>query len=73
MQRVAMKELIPERTSSKPLVFRLDGTNVDQVPRDSRAAPVGYGYAYGPSPCASHAACEVTSSGVTRTDPSDSI
>ena len=34
MQRVAMvmKELIPERTSSKPLVFRLDGTNVDQVP-----------------------------------------
>lgn len=34
MQRVAtaMKELIPERTSSKPLVFRLDGTNVHQVP-----------------------------------------
>ena len=38
MQRVAMKELIPERTSSKPLVFRLDGTNVDQVPGFSRSA-----------------------------------
>lgn len=34
MQRVAnaMKELMPERTSRKPIVFRLDGTNVDQVP-----------------------------------------
>ena len=34
MQRVAtaMKELMPERTSAKPVVFRLDGTNVDQVP-----------------------------------------
>ena len=34
MQRVAnsMKELMTERTSKKPIVFRLDGTNVDQVP-----------------------------------------
>jgi succinyl-CoA synthetase beta subunit len=34
MQRVAnsMKELMPERKSAKPIVFRLDGTNVDQVP-----------------------------------------
>jgi len=34
MQRVAnaMQELMAERTSSKPVVFRLDGTNVDQVP-----------------------------------------
>ena len=34
MQRVAnsMKELMAERKSSKPIVFRLDGTNVDQVP-----------------------------------------
>jgi succinyl-CoA synthetase beta subunit len=34
MQRVAnsMKELMAERTSTKPIVFRLDGTNVDQVP-----------------------------------------
>jgi succinyl-CoA synthetase beta subunit len=34
MQRVAnsMKELMPERKSTKPIVFRLDGTNVDQVP-----------------------------------------
>ncbi|MPZ47210.1 MAG: hypothetical protein GEV05_28385 [Betaproteobacteria bacterium] len=34
MQRVAnsMKELMAERKSSKPMVFRLDGTNVDQVP-----------------------------------------
>jgi succinyl-CoA synthetase beta subunit len=34
MQRVAtaMKELMPERKSQKPIVFRLDGTNVDQVP-----------------------------------------
>jgi succinyl-CoA synthetase beta subunit len=34
MQRVAnsMKELVAERKSSKPMVFRLDGTNVDQVP-----------------------------------------
>ena len=34
MQRVAnsMKELMAERTSNKPIVFRLDGTNVDQVP-----------------------------------------
>jgi succinyl-CoA synthetase beta subunit len=34
MQRVAnsMKELISERKSRKPIVFRLDGTNVDQVP-----------------------------------------
>ena len=34
MQRVAnsMKELMAERKSRKPIVFRLDGTNVDQVP-----------------------------------------
>jgi succinyl-CoA synthetase beta subunit len=34
MQRVAnsMKELMAERRSTKPMVFRLDGTNVDQVP-----------------------------------------
>jgi succinyl-CoA synthetase beta subunit len=34
MQRVAnsMKELMAERKSNKPVVFRLDGTNVDQVP-----------------------------------------
>jgi succinyl-CoA synthetase beta subunit len=34
MQRVAnsMKEIMAERTSRKPVVFRLDGTNVDQVP-----------------------------------------
>lgn len=34
MQRVAsaMKEVLSERTSKKPVVFRLDGTNVDQVP-----------------------------------------
>ena len=34
MQRVAnsMKELMAERKSDKPMVFRLDGTNVDQVP-----------------------------------------
>jgi succinyl-CoA synthetase beta subunit len=34
MQRVAnsMKELMTERKSAKPMVFRLDGTNVDQVP-----------------------------------------
>jgi succinyl-CoA synthetase beta subunit len=34
MQRVAnsMKELMAERKSKKPMVFRLDGTNVDQVP-----------------------------------------
>lgn len=34
MQRVAnsMKEVMAERTSRKPVVFRLDGTNVDQVP-----------------------------------------
>jgi len=34
MQRVAssMKEVMAERTSTKPVVFRLDGTNVDQVP-----------------------------------------
>ena len=34
MQRVAnsMKELMAERKSTKPIVFRLDGTNVDQVP-----------------------------------------
>jgi succinyl-CoA synthetase beta subunit len=34
MQRVAnsMKELMAERQSDKPIVFRLDGTNVDQVP-----------------------------------------
>jgi succinyl-CoA synthetase beta subunit len=33
MQRVAnsMKEVLAERTSTKPVVFRLDGTNVDQV------------------------------------------
>lgn len=34
MQRVAtsMKEVMAERTSAKPVVYRLDGTNVDQVP-----------------------------------------
>jgi succinyl-CoA synthetase beta subunit len=34
MQRVAnsMKEVLAERKSKKPVVFRLDGTNVDQVP-----------------------------------------
>ena len=34
MQRVAtaMKEVMRERTSPKPVVFRLNGTNVDQVP-----------------------------------------
>lgn len=34
MQRVAnsMKEIMAERRSKKPVVFRLDGTNVDQVP-----------------------------------------
>jgi len=34
MQRVAksMKEVMAERKSSKPVIFRLDGTNVDQVP-----------------------------------------
>lgn len=34
MQRVAksMKEIMAERKSKKPVVFRLDGTNVDQVP-----------------------------------------
>lgn len=34
MQRVAnsMKEVMAERKSRKPVVFRLDGTNVDQVP-----------------------------------------
>jgi len=34
MQRVAnaMRDLMRERTSKKPVVFRLDGTNVDQVP-----------------------------------------
>lgn len=34
MQRVAksMKEIMAERKSGKPVVFRLDGTNVDQVP-----------------------------------------
>ena len=34
MQRVAnaMKDLMAERTSGKPVVFRLDGTHVDQVP-----------------------------------------
>lgn len=34
MQRVAnsMKEIMAERRSRKPVVFRLDGTNVDQVP-----------------------------------------
>jgi succinyl-CoA synthetase beta subunit len=33
MQRVAnsMKEVLAERKSTKPVVFRLDGTNVDQV------------------------------------------
>ena len=33
MQRVAnsMKEVMAERKSSKPVVYRLDGTNVDQV------------------------------------------
>jgi len=34
MQRVAnsMKEVMAKRKSSKPVVYRLDGTNVDQVP-----------------------------------------
>jgi succinyl-CoA synthetase beta subunit len=34
MQRVAnsMKEVMAERKSRKPVVYRLDGTNVDQVP-----------------------------------------
>ncbi|MGE5465690.1 MAG: ATP-grasp domain-containing protein [Methanocella sp.] len=34
MQRVAnsMKEVMAERKSMKPVVYRLDGTNVDQVP-----------------------------------------
>jgi succinyl-CoA synthetase beta subunit len=34
MQRVAnsMKEVMAERKSTKPVVYRLDGTNVDQVP-----------------------------------------
>ncbi|MGE5526657.1 MAG: ATP-grasp domain-containing protein [Rhodospirillaceae bacterium] len=34
MQRVAnsMKEVMAERKSGKPVVYRLDGTNVDQVP-----------------------------------------
>ena len=34
MQRVAnsMKEVMAERKSNKPVVYRLDGTNVDQVP-----------------------------------------
>jgi succinyl-CoA synthetase beta subunit len=34
MQRVAnsMKEVMAERTSKKPVVYRLDGTNIDQVP-----------------------------------------
>ena len=34
MQRVArsMKEIMAERKSKKPVVFRLDGTNVEQVP-----------------------------------------
>ena len=34
MQRVAhaMKDLMAERASTKPVVFRLDGTHVDQVP-----------------------------------------
>ncbi len=34
MQRVAksMKEVMAERNSAKPVVLRLDGTNVDQVP-----------------------------------------
>ncbi|MND08653.1 hypothetical protein D3C83_314260 [compost metagenome] len=27
-----MKEVMAERKSTKPVVFRLDGTNVDQVP-----------------------------------------
>jgi succinyl-CoA synthetase beta subunit len=33
MQRVAnsMKEVMAERKSKKPVVYRLDGTNVDQV------------------------------------------
>jgi succinyl-CoA synthetase beta subunit len=35
MQRVAsaMKEVMQERTSNKPVVFRLNGTNVDEVPK----------------------------------------
>jgi len=34
MQRVAnsMKEVMAERESKKPVVYRLDGTNIDQVP-----------------------------------------
>ena len=34
MQRVAnsMKEVMAERKSTKPVVYRLDGTNIDQVP-----------------------------------------
>jgi succinyl-CoA synthetase beta subunit len=34
MQRVAnaMKEVLGERSGNKPVVFRLDGTNIDQVP-----------------------------------------
>jgi succinyl-CoA synthetase beta subunit len=34
MQRVAaaIKEVMAGRTSGKPVVFRLDGTNIDQVP-----------------------------------------
>lgn len=34
MQRVAhaMREIAAERTSAKPVVYRLDGTNVEQVP-----------------------------------------
>jgi succinyl-CoA synthetase beta subunit len=34
MQRVAnaMKDVMAQRKSKKPVVFRLDGTNVDQVP-----------------------------------------
>jgi succinyl-CoA synthetase beta subunit len=34
MQRVAnsMREVMAARTSTKPVVFRLDGTNADQVP-----------------------------------------
>jgi succinyl-CoA synthetase beta subunit len=34
MQRVAnsMKEVMAERKSKKPVVYRLDGTNIDQVP-----------------------------------------
>jgi succinyl-CoA synthetase beta subunit len=34
MQRVAnsMKEVMAERTSKKPVVYRLDGTNIDRVP-----------------------------------------